>query len=208
MIEDILLLWKLREKPVSFRRRIRVYAKRLILLSRTFRLLLGPSIMRFKGAKIGHVVVLGGSKITGSAKNLVIGNQTSLGLCEITLHDNVSIGDAVVINDGVILLTASHDIYAIDWPLKTAPITIGDYAWIATNALILPGVSIGTGAVVGAGAVVRGDIPDHGVVTGNPSELLLARRVKQLQYSPALLNAPYEAWVGKNVITRGRGVLL
>ena len=63
------------------------------------------------------------------------------------------------INDGAVLLTATHSLTDPAWSLTIDPIEIGAYAWIAMNAIILPGVSIGQGAVVGAGAVVRRNVP-------------------------------------------------
>ncbi|MBC7489308.1 MAG: acyltransferase, partial [Glaciimonas sp.] len=121
--------------------------KRLALFFVLVCLLIRPVLFRIKGAKIGRLVVLGKSKIQGNLCNLTIGDQTSLGQCEIALHDVVKIGRRVVINDGAVLLTASHSLSDPQWSHKKGPITIGDYAWIATNAIILPGVSIGKGAV-------------------------------------------------------------
>jgi len=68
------------------------------------------------------------------------------------LHDEVRIGSHVCINDGVVILTASHDVNDPHWRAVTKPVVIDDYAWIATGATILPGVRIGRGAVVGASA--------------------------------------------------------
>jgi maltose O-acetyltransferase len=133
----------------------------------------------------------------GRFADLVIGDETALGRCEIALHDKVCIGRRVVINDGVLILTASHSLSDPTWGHKRAPITIGDYAWIASNATVLPGVTIGRGAVVGAGAVVREDVPDYGVVIGNPARLVPRQRARELNYSPVMLNAPFEAWVGR-----------
>ena len=65
-----------------------------------------------------------------------------------------------------------------DWSkVNTAPIRICDKAWIGMNAIILKGVTIGEGAVVGAGAVVTHDVPAWIVVAGNP-----ACEVKKLQH--------------------------
>ncbi len=55
---------------------------------------------------------------------------------------------------------------------KTGPVSIGDHTWIGTGAVILPGVSIGRRAVVGAGAVVTRDVPDNTVVVGVPARRL------------------------------------
>ena len=54
----------------------------------------------------------------------------------------------------------------------SAPIVIKDKVWIGFNAIILKGVTIGEGAVVGAGSVVTKDVPDYAVVGGNPAEIL------------------------------------
>ncbi|MBF7730505.1 acyltransferase [Pseudomonas sp. N040] len=155
-----------------------------------------PAFLRLQGAVIGRLAVVGKAKIGGRLSNLIIGSEASLGRCEIALHDKVTIGKNAVINDGAILLTASHSLTDPQWGQKKAPIFIGDFAWIATNALVLPGVKIGTGAVVGAGSVVRSDVPDYAVVAGNPATQLEIRRIDSLCYSPVMLNAPFEAWVG------------
>lgn len=199
MLSDFAYLWKYREQPTQLRRWFVVMAKRLILLFALLHLLIRPVVFRIKGARIGRLVVFGRARIKGKLGNLTIGDQTSLGQCEIALHDTVSIGRRVVINDGVVFLTASHSLSDPQWRHKKRPITVGDYAWIATNAIVLPGVSIGKGAVVGAGAVVRKDIPEYAVVTGNPSSVQSVQRTKKLTYSPVLLNAPFEAWIGRNL---------
>ena len=74
------------------------------------------------------------------------------------------------------------------------PIVIGDYVWIATNALILPGVTLGRGAVVAAGAVVLKDVPPLGIVAGNPARLLEKSRVETLNYQPTNSLALFRAW--------------
>ncbi|HEY7021020.1 MAG TPA: acyltransferase [Ktedonobacterales bacterium] len=65
-----------------------------------------------------------------------------------------------------------HDLRDRTRQPEAQPVTIGDHVWIGTRALILPGVTIGDGAVVGAGSVVTKDIPPNGVVAGNPARLL------------------------------------
>lgn len=60
-----------------------------------------------------------------------------------------------------------------DWSkIKSAPIVIKDKAWIGFNSIIMKGVTIGEGAVVGAGSVVTKDVPDYAVVGGNPARVL------------------------------------
>ena len=56
--------------------------------------------------------------------------------------------------------------------IKSAPVVIKDKAWIGFNSIIMKGVTIGEGAVVGAGSVVTKDVPDYAVVGGNPAQIL------------------------------------
>lgn len=196
MLGDMAFLWKHRERPGGIGRWFVVWTKRALLFFPLCHLLIRPAFLRLRGAQIGRLVILGRSKIQGHSANLTVGDETSLGRCEIALHDKVIIGRRVVINDGAVLLTASHSLSDPQWRQKKAVITIGDYAWVAANAIILPGVSIGQGAVVGAGAVVRSDVPDFAVVAGNPAIIQGAKRIEALDYSPVLLNAPFEAWIG------------
>ncbi len=196
MIDDFLYIWQLREKPVSFKRRIKVFLKRLYHAKGLFQLLLRTSILKYKGCRLGRLVVLGRSTITGNKSNLSIGDETGFGRCVLALHDKVIIGKRVVINDGVQILTASHDVNSSSWESKSSPIVIDDYAWIATNAIILPGSHVGRGVVVGAGAVVKGTIPDYSIVSGNPYHLHKSKRNRDLDYSPVLSKPELEAWVG------------
>jgi len=197
---SLIYLWKHREKPALLSKRwLVVWVKRCLLFYPLMRITLKSTYFSAKGAKIGNLAILGNTRFQGSPTNLDIGDQVSLGRCEIALHDKVSIGRCAVLNDGVVLLTASHGLTDPQWKHKIKPILIGEYAWIATNAIILPGVTIGRGAVVGAGAVVRENVPDYAVVTGNPSVVTGIERTKKLNYSPVLFNAPFEAWVGRNI---------
>jgi maltose O-acetyltransferase len=128
---------------------------------------------------------------------LEIGAGSFVGRAEVHLHDRVTIGRNVVINDGVRLLTASHMVDDTKFRLTSAPIIIGDYAWIAMGAMLLPGVSVGVGAVVGAGALVNRNIPDFAIAVGNPARILTKSRMNGLEYSPLQFLPSFEAWLGK-----------
>lgn len=193
---DFSYLWAHRERPKNWRRLLRVWLKRGFHLFETARLLLLSSLLRRRGGRIGRLVIIGRARIHGAFSGLTIGDETSLGRCEIALHDKVTIGQRVVINDGALILTASHSLIDPLWRHKKAPVKIGDYAWVASNSIILPGVTIGRGAVIGAGAVVRTDVPAYAVAIGNPAQITAQQRGKDLGYSPVMLNAPFEAWVG------------
>ena len=68
------------------------------------------------------------------------------------------------------LCTGTHDFQDPSLQLITKPITIGKNSFIGARAMILPGVTIGDQAIVGAMSVVSKDIPDHQIVAGNPAK--------------------------------------
>ena len=111
--------------------------------------------------------------------NLSVGPAVCIGpKVEIYNKAMVTIGKNVVISQGAYLCTASHDISSPTMDLVVKSIVIGDNVWIAAHATILPGVTIGEGAVVGACAVVAKDVPPWSVVVGNPAQVVKQRTLK------------------------------
>jgi maltose O-acetyltransferase len=149
-----------------------------------------------RGVTMGKMAGMGQCEIGGNPSLLSVGDFSFIGRATIQLMASVSIGNRVIINDGVTILTGTHDVNDEHFQLKTKPVVIGDYAWICTGALVLPGVTIGEGGVVAAGAVVTRDVPAYNVVAGNPARVVRANRSQKLDYKPNLLRACYEAWVG------------
>ena len=127
---------------------------------------------------IGHYTIL-----KGYYKNLmVIGSGTWIGQqCFFHSAGGIFIGANVGIGPGVKILTSSHTLDELDKPIlhstiKFAAVTIGDDSDIGVGALILPGVNIGRGVQVAAGAVVTSDIEDFVVVGGIPAKLIRKRK--------------------------------
>lgn len=95
--------------------------------------------------------------------------------CVILDCAKVTIGDNVLLAPNVGIYTATHP---LDDEVRASglemayPITIGNRVWIGANAIILPGVTIGDNAVIGAGSVVTKDIPANVVAAGNPCRVL------------------------------------
>ncbi len=99
-----------------------------------------------------------------------IGDHTAIGRrTYLDGRADLEIGDCVSISPDTQILTAQHDMNDPDFGNVYGPVTIEDYVWIGTRALILPGVRIGRGAVVAAGAVVTRDVPPLTVVGGVPA---------------------------------------
>ena len=87
----------------------------------------------------------------------------------------VVIGNQVVISQDSYICTASHDVSSPVMKLIKRPIMIGSNVWVAARATVLPGVSIGDGAVVGSCSVVTKDVQPWTVVGGNPARLIKKR---------------------------------
>ncbi|HZF30363.1 MAG TPA: acyltransferase [Gammaproteobacteria bacterium] len=187
---------RIRERPFS-RRWLKLWAKRVANVPGLIGILWRTARLSWRGTRVGSLSVVAKLEVNGKATRLQIGRECVLGnRVHLGLHDEIRIGDYVVINDGCMLLTASHDVDSPDWQHVRAPIVIEDRAWIATRAIILPGVTIGYAAVVGAGAVVTKDVPAYHVVAGSPARTVRQRAAAEFRYSAPRFLAPFEAWVG------------
>jgi len=173
----------------------RSWAKRLLCMPEIIKRNRRRSGLIRQGARIHPTAEIGLVRADGHKSNLTIGAHSFLGTVTIALHEEVNIGENVCINDGVQLLTASHDVSDPQWNHVKARISVDDYAWIASNAIILPGVHIGKGAVVGAGAVVSRDVAPGSIVVGNPAKPISKTRCKELNYNPCEFLAGNRAWL-------------
>lgn len=132
-------------------------------------------------AQMGEYVNIEQGVRFGSGQNIEIGNWSGLGRNGL-VSGRVRIGDYVMIGPEVMLLARSHRFDRTDIPMsqqgerEMRPIEIRDDVWIGARALILPGVKIGEGAIVGAGAVVTKDVPAFAIVGGNPAKVLKWRK--------------------------------
>lgn len=94
----------------------------------------------------------------------------------------LTIGDHVDIASDVMIYNSEHNIHSEDFAPIHSPVVIGDYVFIGPRAIILPGVKIGKGAIVAAGAVVTKDVADYAVVGGVPAQVIGERKIKELHY--------------------------
>ncbi|MCE7530637.1 DapH/DapD/GlmU-related protein [Polynucleobacter sp. IMCC 29146] len=87
----------------------------------------------------------------------------------------INIGDHVVFSPNVKIYTAGQFYDSLKLKNRVGSIVINKYAWLGAGAIVLPGVSIGEGAVIGAGSVVTKDIPPYVVAVGNPARIIKKR---------------------------------
>jgi maltose O-acetyltransferase len=192
-------LYRNRERPrFGSTRWWKVWAKRIRTFPRLIQSVLHQSLLQWRGARIEAPAFLAPCTINGPVQNLTIGKYSFVGRVTLHLHDTISIGTHVIVNDGATLFTASHDVFDPYFSLVKRQVVIKNYAWIATGAMVLPGVTIGFGSVVGAGAVVTHDVPDLQIAVGNPARILPESRSGHFDYRPACLVAAFQAWVGSS----------
>jgi maltose O-acetyltransferase len=116
-------------------------------------------------------------------KNINVGENTFLGggVRIVTYDARVSIGKNVLIASDCIILTRNHEYSRVDIPIKmqgyvNKDIVIGDDVWLGYRVVVLPGVTIGKGAVIATNSVVNKNIPEYAVYGGSPAKYIKSRR--------------------------------
>ena len=97
-------------------------------------------------------------------------------------RDKLTIGNHVDIASNVLIYNSEHDINNVAFEATNEPVDIGDYVFIGPRSIILPGVKIGMGAIIAAGAVVTKDVQDFSIVGGVPAKVIGERKLKELHY--------------------------
>lgn len=127
-----------------------------------------------------HGVKLTVSQLCRHDDALVIGDDSFIGrFTQITARERVRIGRNVMIAPFCYLTEANHGL-EMGVPMQhqtstSKPIVIEDDVWLGNGCTVLPGVTIGTGAVVGANSVVSRDIPPYAVAVGSPARVIRYR---------------------------------
>ncbi len=115
-------------------------------------------------------------------EHIVIGDRVTIGdSCFLDGRSGLTIGDNVNLGSHVSIYTREHDVDSPSFAETGGPVLVGEHAWIASHAIVLPGVTVGRGAVVAAGAVVTKDVPEFTIVGGNPARTIRARE-RDLRY--------------------------
>lgn len=134
--------------------------------------------LRAFGSRIGRGARIQGGATCWQPWKLDVGAHAWIdGGVNLYAVDRLTIGAHAVVSTGAFLCTASHDPASPVFELKTAPIVVGDMAWVGARAFVMPGVTIGEGAVVGAGSVVTKDVAPWTIVAGNPAKFVKKREV-------------------------------
>lgn len=118
---------------------------------------------------------------TFSAK-VSLGDYSGIGV-NARINGTCTIGDYVMMGTDVVIITRNHAIGRTDIPMmeqgfeEERPVIIGNDVWIGDRVIILPGVTVGDGSVIAAGAVVTHDVPAYAIVGGVPARVLKMRKI-------------------------------
>lgn len=117
----------------------------------------------------------------GKGDGIIIGDNSGLGV-NCSVRGPLEIGSNVMMGPEVRIMTSKHSTSRTDIPmnqqghLPKQKVIIGDDVWIGARVIILPGLSIGSGSIIGAGAVVTKDVPEYAIVAGVPAKVIKFRK--------------------------------
>lgn len=116
-------------------------------------------------------------------KNIEIGEDSIIGdHCFLDGRAKIKIGSHTNIASQVLIYNSKHDINDPEFKAVEYSVEIGDYVFVGPRALIMPGIKIGQGAIVAAGAIVTKDVAPFKIVAGVPAKEIGERKLKDLHY--------------------------
>lgn len=142
---------------------------------------LKSAFLRAVGARIGSGNTYYPSVWINSGRRLTVGDHVDFATgCIVTTDGGVTIGDRVLIGYGAKIISRNHAVPDDQRPIYGAghvskPVSIENDVWIGTQAVVLPGVSIGEGAIIAAGAIVTKSVPPFAIVAGIPARIVQMR---------------------------------
>jgi putative colanic acid biosynthesis acetyltransferase WcaF len=136
-------------------------------------------LLNLFGAELDPSCHVYGSTRVWYPRNLKMARLASLGpRVDCYCIDKITLGEKALVSQGATLCTGSHDITDPHFQLYARPITLEAHAWVASEAFVGPGVTLGEGAVLGARGVAFKDLDPWTVYAGNPCRALKARSVR------------------------------
>lgn len=178
------------EKNININKKLilnKIFYYPIYLFELVFWIFVKSKYVRIKKKNIGKNTWIAPLQIfNGNPENLKIGSNTSINFMTswVYIHHKITVGDYVRISPFVSIICDGHKIdknNIIDSTLRKdeilpgGDIIIEDDVWIGSNAVILPNVRLGKGAIIGAGAIITKDVPDYAVVVGVPANIIKYR---------------------------------
>ncbi len=131
------------------------------------------------GATLHPTAKVYGSAAIWSPRNLVMGANSAIGP-RVTIYAMapITLGAYSIVSQGAHLCAGTHDVEDANFQLVRRPIMVGERAWVAADAFVGPGVTIGEGAVLGARGCAMKDLAPWTIYRGNPAERIRERRIR------------------------------
>ena len=129
---------------------------------------------------IGQNVNIEHGAYFGSGRLVDIGDNSGIGV-DCHVPPNIQIGKDVMMGPEVLIFRRNHRFDNVDIPMRlqgyeeAPPVVIEDDVWLGARVIVLPGIRIGNGAVIGAGAIITKDVPPFAVCAGNPARVVRFR---------------------------------
>ena len=134
-------------------------------------------VLRAFGARVGRGARVHASVAIWLPRNLELGEQVLIGPgARLYNQGTITIGAWSVISQRAHLCASTHRVDDPDFQLECRPIVLGERCWVATEAFVGPGVTMGDGAVLGARAALFEDAAADGIFRGNPASLVRQRK--------------------------------
>lgn len=144
-------------------------------------------LVRLFGGQVGYKARIYGSVRIWSPANLVLGDHAGIGpAAKIYSMGQIMIDDYVVVSQGAHLCAGTHDVSDAYFQLQARPIRIGARAWIAAEAFVGPGVTVGEGAVLGARGCAMRDLDPWTIYSGNPAQAIRPRYLRNAHVISAM----------------------
>lgn len=138
-------------------------------------------VLRLFGAKIGKGVHIYPQSKVWAPWNLKMESRSCLGpFVDCYNQGQISIGAQTVVSQKTYLCASTHDYTKEGFPLVCRPIIIGSEVWVAADAFIGPGVTLGDGVIVGARSAVFKNVEPWTIVGGNPAKFIKVRKQNEL----------------------------
>jgi len=185
VVDRFLASWVVRARGVELGRGCRFAGIPWIRMVPGARIIIGDGVLIASRFSANAAAMPHPTKFSANRRGAVItiGEGAGLSGVSIVAMTSVTVGERTLIGSGTVIWDT--DFHPLDPSARrrhptegarTAPIHVGNDVFIGARAMILKGVTIGDGAVVGAGAVVTRDVPPYTVVAGNPGRLVADRR--------------------------------
>ena len=124
--------------------------------------------------------------VVGFNKNVMLGDNVNFNGCRVLGLGKLKIGDYFHSGEDILFITQNHnydEAEAIPYDKKKIlkETIVKDFVWFGYGVIVTPGITIGEGAIIGAGSVVTKDVPDYAIVGGNPAKLIKYRDIKKFK---------------------------